>query len=138
MAKIGHIYCPKTADLRAKMHDGRDLEALRETRALLREGFASRPFLRFVADLLAPKPKDRGQPKRPPARWLDIGERYDQVYGDKREREHDPTKLSHQEALAALAKEFGVHENTIARAVKIYKAARDEHGELVGEALTTK
>jgi hypothetical protein len=116
MAKLE--FCTRTADLRSKMFDGRQDQARREVQDLLLEGFASRPFLRFVAELLEPPARGRGQPSRPPQRWLEIGQRY------REERENGKT---HEQTLVLLAEEFSASEGTIRRAHELYESASNDH-----------
>jgi hypothetical protein len=114
-------FCTKTADLRAKIYDGRHEQARSEAVALLREGFATRPFLDLVAELLDPPARGKGQPKRPPQRWLEIGERF------REERDNGHTR---EKTIALLAEEFGASEGTIRRAHEFYEAACDESREI--------
>ncbi len=114
MAPLPKTFCVKTANLRAKMFDGRHDQARRETTALLREGFASRGFLFFVAELLEPQEREKGQPARPPARWLEIAERF---------QEEKDAGLSDKRAREKLAVEFSASESTIRRAWDIYETA---------------
>ncbi|MCP1764988.1 MULTISPECIES: hypothetical protein [Bradyrhizobium] len=119
MAKLD--FCIRTADLRAKMHDGRHDLARREARDLLRQGFATRSFLSFVAELLEPQIRGRGQPKHPPSRWLEIGERY---------REMRDNGATHDQVIEGLAKEFSASEGTVRRAHEMYERAKDDHDQL--------
>ena len=116
MAKIE--FCVRTNELHEMVFDGREKEARAKAISLLRAGFTTKPFLRFVANLLETPLRERGGPRRPPKRWLDIGEAFEQLRD---------LGISHQDAQADLAEKFGVSEATIGRAVKLYREAREEH-----------
>lgn len=115
MAKLN--FCRKTAHIRSLLLEGRRDEARAEVVQLLRDGYSTRPFLTLCAEMLDPAPKKRGQPSRPPKNWFEIAERFEEL------RDHGKTD---EVARELLAKEFGVAERTIARAVKIYRDAEDD------------
>lgn len=105
--------CLKTAELQAMQYDGRTDECRTKVIQLLKDGYAARPFLTFVASLLEPPVRQRGAPKRPPKRWLDIANDYEEIRQD----------ISHQEALMDLAEKYECSERTVERALSVYRDA---------------
>lgn len=114
MAKLK--FCAKTADLRAKLHDGRHEQARREAIDLLRQGYSRQPFLDFVAELLDPPKRGRGAPARPPQRWLEIAEKFHELRDDG---------WTHEQGIFQVSEEFKCSRETAERAVRIYREAKD-------------
>lgn len=113
MAKIN--FCARTAELRIKTNDGRHEEARREAIELLRDGYATRPFLAFVAELLDPQKRGRGQPARPPMHWIEIAQDFHELVDAGSTRE---------QALFEVSERFNCSVETARRGVRIYDEAK--------------
>lgn len=110
MARLEGGFCAKTADLKQMVSEGQVGEARERAIGVLRSGYSSAPFLRFVADLLA-----ADTPRGRPPGSKDALAYYEQFKALRAQGE----KIG--AAVGTIADKHGKDEGTIRRAIKPYR-----------------
>jgi uncharacterized protein YoaH (UPF0181 family) len=123
MAKLPDAVCWRTVEVRCLFQEGQKEEALEKTRAYLREGVSTPPFLAFVADLLEADPQRLNTPRKQFLRsWIEIGEAYEELRAQGLNREQAIERLMERGQPAANA----MHgKRNVERIIRAFEAARE-------------
>ncbi len=110
--------CSRTVHLRRMLRNGRVVAAKQQAAAWLREGYASKPFLALIADLVDPSRRggDR-KPRRPPLQWQVIGEAFETLRRDG---------FTHQQSVLILVTRFRRSASFIQKTLDYYRTAQPD------------
>lgn len=120
MAKLPRPMCWRTIEVESLFMEGRGDEALVKTKAFLRQGVSTGPFLALVASLLETDAERLNTPrKRFMKHWIKIGRAYDQLLSQGLNGEQALERLQEGGMPGQAA---GYEKRSLQRVIKAWKA----------------
>jgi hypothetical protein len=108
----------RAQEVRGLLNEGRTKEAKRRVAAILRDGHATAQVQAIAAEMLEPPSRGRGRPKaKLPSHWYEIGTTVENMRYDG---------MTYDNAILKAADDFRKDPETIRRADKFYRDAKDE------------
>ena len=121
MARLPPKFSAVAFEIRRMLEEGRRGEAQAKAAEYLRAGYSDEIFLRLVADqwVLPQKRKPNAPKKAKPPKWIEIGQRFDELKDEE-------NKKPRHEIITQLREEFSRSERSIDEALAYYNRGKRE------------